>query len=886
MKSKITILMLFAILCGTQLQAQSRPNSVGSPTGTDTPITKMETWKLSVKDGKPHYDFIGSATETSGNIYLHSIEYEHPDGVKPFMFTTAVATFKAKDGYRFDKSLKLNEYKDAAENTVKFKVVDSKTVKVYLTAFTGAMGYDVRITDAMKQYKSKVEQMHMLPIASAQMYAPLFDHWDLKLKRRSFERNDFYVRRFIDNNMRAYYMFPTTEEMRDVNGALVNGAAKSSLPSNHRIVSIDILDDDLSDDIPGLVGEWCLIQGNKFIPKACLKDIKYGGKFAGAPAEYVSSPFEFAGGSGTIEDPYLVQTVEQLNAVRKGPRWHYKLIADIDLSNWGNWIPIGATPAYGFMGGGWNKAEREACSFQGSFDGNGHVISGMQIIINEPTPFLTESGNMRAYGLFSNLATNPDNYKIKNLGVVNFTIDVSYTDVKKNLDLYLSAICGGMNNGTDIVNCYSKGGRINVRVVGNEAFSKVDSFGDRPDGAPRVNIYVGGICSDGGGVFVGHKNPRKTLLHIEKCFNDSSITVDVQNSDYNICAGGIIGSMDTTHIHECYNNGNITLPMELENLMASPHISTAAGICAHAAIPEIPGIYHKPTEGASFILNCYNTGQIIARSASGIFNYSASDIHLENCYNVGTIVGNEFDNSNGQSTINTIFSKACGIAPYGAEFVRKCYGNGNSVAGAAWESSAKLGRKVLVSIAEDNHPGLVYGVEPEDVVPFTDVKVDAWYGDAVQWGLDKGIVSGTSATTFSPNKNCTRAEFMSLLWRIAGSPAMSGANPFSDIKTTDSYYNAALWAYEKGMISGSTFAPSKLCNRGEVIISLWKSVGSPEALQANQFLDIANHQSEIGRAISWGYMNSVMGGTATHKFSPNDNCTRAQIITYLYRTLK
>lgn len=860
-----------------QEQNQNAPKPVVNP--TDVPITEMKTWLLVVKDGKPHYQAMDGTSLAKENYILFDVKYEHPDGVKPFTFTTAVATFKAKDGFYFDKKLTLNQTTLSAENTTGFKRVDAKTVKVYLTAFTGAMGHDVRISPAMKAYKEKINNLNLTPVATAKINAPLFDYWS--------ERNrwgDDIVDRFVQNNMRTFYPYPTTEDRFDSDGKPMGGLKKSEFPKNYTIQTIDILDDDLSDDIPGLVGEWCLIQGKEYIPKSCLKDIKSGSEYAdGAPAQIINSPFEFAGGSGTFEDPYLIQTAEQLNAVRKGPTYHYKLIADIDLSKWGNWVPIGGTESYGFMGGGWNKADKGAFSFRGSFDGNGHVISGMQIIINEETPALTETGNWRAYGLFGYLATNPVEYKIKNLGVVNFNIDVNYTNVKKNLDLYASAIVGGLNAGTDIVNCYSKGGKISITVKGNEAYKGFDSFGSRPDGAPRINIHVGGICSDGGGEFGGHNSPRTAWLHIEKCFNDSHISVDVQNCEHSIYAGGIIGSMDTSHIHECYNSGNITLPMGLDNIMGSWHESVAAGICATAAIADIPGIYHKPSERASFIQNCYNVGQITARGASGIFYYSASDIHIENCYNLGTIVGNEFDHSNGASTINNTYSDACGITPYGKEYVRNCTANGNSVTGTAWTTSSTLGRKVLAAIPEDTHPSNIYNVEPDNIGAFTDVTADTWYAEAVKWALDKNIISGT---TFSPEKTCTRVQLITLLWNAAGSPKMSSINPFSDVKSTDSHYDAALWSNEKGIISGNTFASQTSVNRGELVISLWKFLGCPEGLQANQYLDIESHQSDFGRAVAWSHLNGVMGGTGKFKFSPKKSCTRAETINYIYRALK
>ena len=840
----------------------------------------MGTWCLVVKDGKPYYEANDGKSLSKENYILSNVKYEHPDGVKPFMFTTAVATFVAKDGYYFDKQLKLNDQVPQAENTTGFKRIDAKTVKVYLTAFTDDMGYDARISPAMKEYKDKISKIHMIPVATAKMNTPLFDYWSKKDRW-----GEDIVDKFVAKNMRAYYAYPTTEEYFDINGKYVKDAKKSSYPSNHTILSVDILDEDLSDDIPGLIGEWCLVDGKKFIPKACLKDIKSGSKYSdGAPAQIIDSPFEFAGGSGTFEDPYLIETAEQLNAVRKGPSNHYKLIADIDLSDWGNWVPIGGTASYGFLPG-WDKADKGAHTFYGSFDGNGHVVSGMQIVINEPTPHLTEGENWRAYGLFANVGTNPAKYKIKNLGVVNFNIDVNYTDVKTVLRLYAAAISGGLNQGVDFLNCYSKGGRISINVKGNDAYKPTGEWGELPGDAPYIHIHAGGLCSDGGGAFFEDSGLRKHLefIHIEKCFNDSDITVKAENCKYEIYGAGIISAMAETHIHECYNSGNITLPLDLTDLLQQNYSTYAAGISAFASIREIGGIHHYNTEQTSFIQNCYNSGQIIGRMACGIFGASVSDIHLENCYNTGVIIGNEFDYSSDGCAMDPILSQSNAVIPYGKEFVRNCYTNGNSVAGTMWKTSATLGRKVLAAIPEDTHPGNKYNVEPADVGTFTDVKEDVWYADAVKWAFDKGIVSGT---TFSPEKTCTRVQLITFLWNMAGSPKSSAANPFSDVKDTDSHYDAALWASEKGIINGSSFAPQTALTRGEFVISLWKYLGCPEGIQVNQYLDIDSHQSDFGRALAWSHVNGIMGATEQNKFSPKKTISKADVINIMYRALK
>ena len=765
---------------------------------TDIPITKMRTWCLVTKDGKPYYKANDDKSLSNENYILSTVKYEHPDGVKPFMFTTAVATFKAKDGYYFDKQLKLNDQVQQAENTTGFKRIDAKTVKVYLTAFTDDMGYDARISPAMKEYKDKISKIHMIPVATAKMNTPLFDYWSKKDRW-----GEDIVDKFVAKNMRAYYAYPTTEEYFDINGKYVKDAKKSSYPSNYTILSVDILDEDLSDDIPGLIGEWCLVDGKKFIPKACLKDIKSGSKYSdGAPAQIIDSPFEFAGGSGTFEDPYLIQTAEQLNAVRKGPSNHYKLIADIDLSKWGNWVPIGGTEAYGFIGK-WNKADQGAFGFGGSLDGNGHVISGMQIVINEETPFLTESGNFRAYGLFANLNTAPRKHQIKNLGVVNFNISVSYTKVKKEMYLYAAGICGGMNRGMDIYNCYTKGGKIHINLIGDPKYGELNALGMRVNEAPLVHVHAGGICADGGGAFFPDA-PRGQLefTHIENTFNASDIEVEINNLDYMAYGAGIMSMMGETHIHNCYNSGNITMPINYNLFNLASMDSYAAGITAFAYVRDVPRIFHWGTELTSFIQNCYNSGQIIGNGAAGIHFLTLADIHIENCYNSGTIIGNEFNQANDGCSINPTVGKGCAIIPYGTEFVRNTTTNGNAVTGSMWKTSSTLGRKVLAAIPEDTHPSKKYEPTPVKVGNFDDVNAVKWYAQGVQWALDKKIISDESGK-FSPDKNCTKADFYTFIWTAAGSPQPSGANPFSDVKASDSYYNAALWAHEKGLISSS-----------------------------------------------------------------------------------
>ena len=170
--------------------------------------------------------------------------------------------------------------------------------------------------------------------------------------------------------------------------------------------------------------------------------------------------------------------------------------------------------------------------------------------------------------------------------------------------------------------------------------------------------------------------------------------------------------------------------------------------------------------------------------------------------------------------------------------------------------------------------------------PFTDVPAGSYYEDAVIWAVDKGITTGTSATTFNPNGICTRAQAVTFLWRAAGSPAAkSSAMPFADVKAGSYYYDAVLWAVENGITKGTSdtmFSPDATCTRAQIVTFLWRSQKSPAAGMANPFADVAADTYYID-AVLWAVKHNITVGTTFSIFSPDEECTRAQIVTFLYR---
>jgi len=169
---------------------------------------------------------------------------------------------------------------------------------------------------------------------------------------------------------------------------------------------------------------------------------------------------------------------------------------------------------------------------------------------------------------------------------------------------------------------------------------------------------------------------------------------------------------------------------------------------------------------------------------------------------------------------------------------------------------------------------------------FYDIPAGAYYAEAVQWAIEKGITNGTTDSTFSPNATCTRAQMVTFLWRAAGSPAPNGrGQSFKDISAGAYYYDAVLWAVEQGITNGATattFDPEGTVTRAQTVTFLYRAAGSPKADSRASFSDVASG-AYYADAIGWAAEQAITNGTTATTFSPANGCTRAQIVTFLYR---
>lgn len=177
---------------------------------------------------------------------------------------------------------------------------------------------------------------------------------------------------------------------------------------------------------------------------------------------------------------------------------------------------------------------------------------------------------------------------------------------------------------------------------------------------------------------------------------------------------------------------------------------------------------------------------------------------------------------------------------------------------------------------------------PAETKTFADVPANAHYKKAVDWAVENGITSGTNETTFAPDATCTRAQTVTFLWRAAGSPEPTKQdNPFTDVKADAYYYKAVLWAVEKGITSGTTattFAPDATVSRAQVVSFQYRLAGAPKVEGTNVFTDVPAN-AYYRDAVLWAAQNGITSGTTATTFAPNAGCTRSQIVTFLYRQL-
>lgn len=171
------------------------------------------------------------------------------------------------------------------------------------------------------------------------------------------------------------------------------------------------------------------------------------------------------------------------------------------------------------------------------------------------------------------------------------------------------------------------------------------------------------------------------------------------------------------------------------------------------------------------------------------------------------------------------------------------------------------------------------------VSSFKDVRSTDYFFKAVAWAVENAITNGTSPTTFDPNDGCTRAQVVTFLWRAAGEPSPTSGNRFKDVPAKQYYTDAVAWAVEKNITNGvgnQYFDPNGTCTRAQIVTFLWRYKGSPSASTYSGFSDVPSSQY-YASPVTWAVKNHITNGVGNNKFNPNATCTRGQVVTFLYR---
>ena len=257
-------------------------------------------------------------------------------------------------------------------------------------------------------------------------------------------------------------------------------------------------------------------------------------------------------------------------------------------------------------------------------------------------------------------------------------------------------------------------------------------------------------------------------------------------------------------------------------------------------------------------------------------NATSSDVYLKKSNKGYTIIG--IESGEAILEINNFRVAEVSFDSYDRQVEIECSFEKNNEFVSV--STKETGKTALPCNGKNDCPGSVFSDMPAK---------GNWAHDPIDWATVKNVTNGTDATHFSPDSTCTRAQVVTFLWRANGCPEPQGkGNPFTDVKLDAYYYKAVLWAVEQGITTGtstSTFSPNSGCTRGQVVTFLWRANEKPELSNSlNPFGDVGPDEY-FSQAVLWAVEEEITNGTSAIKFSPNLTCTRAQIVTFLYRTM-
>ena len=580
----------------------------------------------------------------------------------------------------------------------------------------------------------------------------------------------------------------------------------------------------------------------------------------------VWSPSVYAASDDFVftEEPFLIFSEEDLMIFAQAILDHGNdavaasqsaiLMADLDMTGI-EWKTIHA-----------NRFSKDY-GYTGTFDGNGHKISNL---------YCSDGGffgGIRADGC------------IRNLTLEN--VDFYQADWGRSYAGALASTCEGVVENCYVTgrfeaqNVHHAGGLVGSSddgVIRNCVADLTISYSTTVDGAGSFGAFeLGGVVGFSGGI-------------VDGCVNYGSITVTGYNCGCGSYIGGVVGrAAYTDGIRNCGNYGDIYVNLNVPDA-ASSNVAYVAGICTGLQGMEVitncfnAGSIHAELYGEELKAggidcsytppgyryfedadNCWTSGAVYAYS--DVNGLASSDHFFENQqYNL-YFCG---EHATAGSKFGQLVAEA---ALMDGTLVSKLNRNVDAL------------QNTSLRMWEQGERGPVFS---DRYWLYSDVVLDSYYEEPVRWAVSKGITSGTGNGLFSPNAACTRAQVVTFLWRAMGCPEpVSDENPFSDVTEDDYFYKSVLWAVENGITAGTgngQFSPNAPCTRGQVATFLWRAQGQPQAeTDENPFSDVTS-SDYFYNSVLWAVENGITAGTGNGLFSPNASCTRGQVVTLLYRT--
>ncbi len=609
-------------------------------------------------------------------------------------------------------------------------------------------------------------------------------------------------------------------------------------------------------------------------------------------------------GSGTKNDPYQISTAEQLKLFRdivngaggqtQNRGAYAVLTANIDLNN-EPWTPIG------------NYTEGNQIYYEGTFDGGGHTISGLNV-----------TGEFVYAGLFGTVKdgtiksltvagkVSPSNSQCIVGGIVGYASNAVIKNCSNHCSVTgrTTSIIGGIagfNSSGAIIDCYNVG-----TISGINYAEAIGGIVGSNSGTISNCYNVGTVSNDTSvGEIAGHNNGT-----VENCYylagtnlnavgqnnSNGNITKTESKTAANFANGTVLnllinGRADSEHpwYETCIylEAAGKTLPVfkwqhqhQLTHVLAKDPTTSEVGNIEYWYCP-VCGKYFADANGDHEITQAETVIPKRQSSGGGSGGSSSYPITVPSKTENGTVTVSP-KNASAGSTVTITVKPDSG---YVLETISVTDKNGNDL-----KLTDKSNGKYTFTMPTSKVEIKVTFMEDNSVLNFFyDVPNDAYYYEAVKWAAENGITGGVGNSLFAPNQPCTRAQIVTFLWRAAGSPVVNYLMPFTDVDEGAYYAEAVRWAASSGIVTGlteTTFGTNGVCTRAQAAAMIYRCAqaqgkGFTGAWMFHlPFTDVPEWAYE---SVAWCYMNGVTTGVSETSFAPGNDCTRAQIVTFLWR---